>query len=198
MNKVHILIEGYAHPGPNDSYIACPTVSLIETKDKKILVDPGTNKEKLLIALRKLNIKSEAIDFIYLSHYHPDHFLNIKLFPELDVYDGTIAWKKDEEHFYKNFIPGTDIEILPTPGHSPEHTSLLVKTEEGKVCIAQDVFWWEDGKQKSDKVEDLLNLEDPFATDREAQIKSRKLVLEKADWIIPGHGKIFRNPKRKV
>jgi glyoxylase-like metal-dependent hydrolase (beta-lactamase superfamily II) len=197
MNKIHVLVEGYAHPGENGSYIASPSSYLIETSDKKILVDPGTNKEKLLEALNNLGVKNEDLSFIYLTHYHPDHFLNIKLFPELNIVDGDIIWSGDNEEFHKGNIGAEGIEILKTPGHSPEHTSLLVDTDEGKVCIAQDVFWWEDGKQKSDNEEDLLNLEDPFATDREAQINSRKLILEKADWIIPGHGKKFKNPLRK-
>jgi glyoxylase-like metal-dependent hydrolase (beta-lactamase superfamily II) len=120
------------------------------------------------------------------------------MFPGKDVYDGTTLWKGDEEYFHKDFIPNTHIEILLTPGHSPEHSSLLVTTEDGAVCIAQDVFWWEDGKQKSDSEKELLELEDPFATDAGALLASRKLVLEKADWIIPGHGKKFRNPKKAI
>lgn len=194
MDKVHILVEGYARPGHSGQYIACPTAILIQTENKNILVDPGTNKEDLENALQKLDIKP---DFIFLTHYHPDHFLNIRLFPDLDIYDGATLWQGDQEFPYEKTIPETNIQLLPTPGHSPEHTSLLVETDEGVVCIAQDVFWWEDGKQKSDTVDELMNLEDPFATDTEALKKSRELVLEKADWIIPGHGKKFKNPKRK-
>jgi glyoxylase-like metal-dependent hydrolase (beta-lactamase superfamily II) len=196
MNKVHILVEGYARPGEGDAYLASPTTTLIETGDKKILVDPGTNGELLLKALNELGVSSNDISYIFLSHYHPDHFLNIKLFPDLDIYDGTLHWKNDEEYSIDGVLPGTDIEILPTPGHSPEHCSLLVKTEEGRVCIAQDVFWWEDRAQKSETEEDLLNLEDPYASDITALKVSRKLVLEKADYIIPGHGKKFKNPLR--
>jgi glyoxylase-like metal-dependent hydrolase (beta-lactamase superfamily II) len=193
-NKIHILVEGYAHQGENGSYVASPTSYLIEAGDKKILVDPGTNKQKLLDALESLKVKHEDINFIYLTHYHPDHFLNLKLFPNLDVYDGDIKWNDDKEEFHQGKLGIEGVEILKTPGHSPEHTSLLVDTEEGKVCIAQDVFWWEDGKQQSDTEEDLINLEDPFATDMDLLMSSRKLVLEKAEWIIPGHGKKFKNP----
>ncbi len=196
MDNVYVLVEGYAYPGPNDSYIASPTTSLIETNDKKILVDPGTNRGKVLKALNDRKIKLRDIDFIFLSHYHPDHFLNIRLFPELDMYDGTTLWRNDEEYTHKKYIPGTAIEILPTPGHSSEHASLLVKTAEGIVCIAQDVFWWEDGKQQTDTEKALLTLEDPFATDRDSLIASRKKVLERADFIIPGHGKMFKNPRK--
>lgn len=195
MDKLHILIEGYAFPREDGSFVASPSTCLIETDGKKIIVDPGANKEKLLTALTNLNLQPADIDFVYLTHYHPDHFLNIRLFPDKDIYDGGILWKNDEEFFHKEVIPGTHIEILSTPGHSPEHTSPLVTTEEGVICIAQDVFWWEDGKQKSNTEEELLALEDPFVTDKDALLTSRKLVLDKADWIIPGHGKKFRNPR---
>jgi len=85
---------------------------------------------------------------------------------------------------------------MATPGHATEQYSLLVDTENlGLVCIAQDVFWWEDGTQKSDTVDDLLAGKDPFANDEVALLESRKLVLNSgAQWIIPGHGKMFRNP----
>lgn len=191
MIKVTVLVEGYAHPNPDGSYTASPTSTLIETKDIKILVDPGTNSQKLLEALKNIGLSVNDISFIYLSHYHPDHFLNIRLFPNIDIYDGGIKWSNDKEYFYNDFLPETDIEILKTPGHSPEDASLLVKTANGNICIAPDVFWWEDGLQKSDTLEDLLSLQDPFATDKEALLNSRKLVLEKSDFIIPGHGKIF-------
>lgn len=197
MNKIHILIEGYAHPGNNDTYVASPSTVLIDTGEKKILVDPGANATLLQEKLKELSLEEKDIDFIYLSHYHPDHFLNIKLFPNLPVYDGEMIWSGDLEEFHSGNLGIDGIEILKTPGHSPEHTSLLVDTDEGKVCIAQDVFWWEDGKQKSDTEKDLLELVDPFVSDEEALKKSRKLVLEKADWIIPGHGKKFINPLRR-
>ncbi len=197
MNKVHIVVEGYAYPNSDGSFVASPTSVVIETEDKKILVDPGANKQKFFDGLQKINVSPTDISFIYLTHYHPDHFLNIKYFPDLDVYDGGVQWKDDQEFFHQQFIPGTQIEILPTPGHSPEHTSPLVETEDGLVCIAQDVFWWKDGQQKSDTEEELMSNGDEFATDWDALKKSRQLVLEKADWIIPGHGKKFRNPRRK-
>ncbi len=196
MDTIHILIEGYAYPKEDGSYVASPTTVLIETNDKRFVVDPGANATKLLEALAQHNLQPSDIDFVYLSHYHPDHFLCLSLFPNKDVYDGTTLWRNDEEYAHEGVIPGTSIEIVPTPGHSPEHTSLLVHTEEGIVCIAQDLFWWEDGKQDSDTEEALLSLQDPFVTDTQALRTSRELILEKADWIIPGHGKKFQNPRK--
>ncbi len=195
MNKVKVLVEGYAHPNSDGSYTASPTCTLVESNGRKFIVDPGTNPEKLLEALKKENILERDLSFIYLSHYHPDHFLNIRLFPNLDIYDGDICWRGDIEIFHQGKLPEVDIEILKTPGHATEDASLLVKTEEGVVCICPDVFWWENGKQKTDNMDELLNLEDPFANDKEALLNSRKLVLGKADFIIPGHGKMFKVKK---
>ena len=196
-STVHILVEGYAHPGKDGVYEASPTSSIIFFDSKTILVDPGTNKDMLLSALKNLKLETTDIDFIFLSHYHPDHFLNLSLFPGIDLYDGTMRWSNDKEYFYdtSGFIPGTSIKLLPTPGHAPEHTSLLVETKEGLVCIAQDVFWWEGGKQQSDNYEGLINYIDPFASDMNALKESRKKVLEVADIIIPGHGRKFTPPR---
>ena len=74
--------------------------------------------------------------------------------------------------------------------------SIAIQSDD-KVVVAGDVFWWIDGEQDTSSKEVLLRLEDPFVKDEKALQESRKKVLEIADWIIPGHGKIFRNPARK-
>lgn len=198
MYKFKILIEGYARAGEGNVFFASPTTILLtDEKGEHILVDPGTNSKLLKESLMKENVNPEDIKRVFLSHYHPDHFLNLKLFPNTEVIDGTMVWREDEEIPYEKYIPGTDIEVLQTPGHASEFSSLFINTEDmGVVAISQDVFWWEDGNQKSETVEDLMNANDPFANDLDALKASRELVLSKADWIIPGHGKIFKNPKK--
>ena len=76
------------------------------------------------------------------------------------------------------------------------HCSLLVQDENlGKVAIAGDVFWWEDGQeQKIDEVS-LIELKDSYVKNKEDLINSRKKVLAFADYIIPGHGKPFKIEK---
>lgn len=200
MNKLTILVQGYAHPGKTkDSYIASPATVLIESKGKKILVDPGANSTLLLESFKKRHLTPEDIEAIFLSHYHLDHILNIRLFPKHKIYDGEMLWEEDREYQYgtdqkPRFIPGTAIEVMATPGHSVEHHSLLVKTDKGMICVAEDVWWWEDGQQKSDTVDQLMKAEDPFMTDAKALKKSRQQILKRADWIIPGHGEMFRRP----
>ncbi len=196
MDEYKIIIEGYAYSEDN-YYVASPSTVLIESNGITVLVDPGADPE-LLKKLKNAGYQLEDIDVIYLSHYHPDHFLNIRFFPNHKIYDGETIWDRDKEYETGDKIHTTNIKILKTPGHSPEHTSLLINTKDhGKVCIAQDVFWWEDGKQNNESEKNLMELEDPFASDIDELKKSRKKVLEVADWIIPGHGKMFKKPLKK-
>lgn len=198
MDTFKILIEGYARM-EGDITHASPSTILIYSNDKKVLMDPGTNNEMLMKSLDAEKLKPEDIDVVYLTHYHPDHWLNIRLFPiTTPIIDATLIWNDDAEFPISDKIPDTNIQIIPTPGHAGEHSSLLIETKDmGKVCFAQDVFWWMDGKQQTNNLEELVNYPDPFASDMEAQKDSRQKILDLADWIVPGHGKMFKNPTRK-
>lgn len=159
---------------------------------KFILVDPGANAKLLLQALKKEKIKPADINIIFLTHYHPDHILNIRLFPKADIYDGNTIYRGDKEIFFKDKIPGTKIKVIATPGHAHEHASLIVKTKEGIGAIAGDVFWWDDGQEPKMNKQSLLNLKDEFVKDKRALRQSRLKLLKIADYIIPGHGNKFK------
>jgi glyoxylase-like metal-dependent hydrolase (beta-lactamase superfamily II) len=192
MSEAKVIVEGYAIPTGGDSYKASPTSTLIKDSGKIILVDPGANKQKLLDALKERGLETKDINIVFLTHYHPDHFLNIKLFDGVDIYDGSTIYRDDEEFEYSGNIPGTNIQVIPTPGHAHEHVSLLVNTKKGKVCVAGDLWWWMDNTKQKIDTKSLLSLKDPFVKDKKALLKSRKKILSTADIIIPGHGKMFR------
>jgi len=44
----------------------------------------------------------------------------------------------------------------------------------------------------------LLNKKDDFAEKMSELVASRKEVLRLADWIIPGHGKIFKVERKRT
>ncbi|HUW21467.1 MAG TPA: MBL fold metallo-hydrolase [Candidatus Bathyarchaeia archaeon] len=69
MNKVKVLIEGYARE-IKDGFVASSTTVLIKSNGKRIVVDPGINRKLLLAKLRKEGLKLEDIDFVYMTHYH--------------------------------------------------------------------------------------------------------------------------------
>jgi len=63
------------------------------------------------------------------------------------------------------------------------------------VAIVSDVFWWSDEEEQKTDKESLMNHEDPYMKNKEELMESRKKVLEIADYIIPGHGKMFKVEK---
>jgi len=140
MAETKILVQGYARE-QNGIWFASPSTVLIKDQGLNILADPGSNKNLLLKALEKENLAPEDIDLVFLTHHHLDHSLNIRLFPEKDICDGSTINTGDKIVEYSGRIPGTSIQVIPTPGHTPDHFSLLVKTKKGRVVVAGDVFW---------------------------------------------------------
>lgn len=197
MVKVKVLIQGYDKKSPGCIWHASPTTILVQNRDLDIIIDPGNNRELLLKGLKKAKLKPEDIDYVLITHWHVDHFLLAGIFPKAKILDNELIYDGDTAKKHKGVIPGTDFKIIFTPGHNSSDCSLLVPTKKGLIAIVGDLFWWSIGqKQKIDK-EVLLNLKDKYVKDKRALLKSRKKVLEIADWIIPGHGKIFKNPLKK-
>ncbi|MCW1949579.1 MAG: MBL fold metallo-hydrolase [Candidatus Shapirobacteria bacterium] len=198
MNKVKVLIEGYAKIY-DDFEDVSPSVVLIENEKHKIIIDPGFNRDNLLKILDKEGLKTENIDVVFLTHYHMDHSLLAGMFEKAifmdngDQYSQNGIIKRQEDKML-----GEGIEIIQTPGHDPFHCSVVVDTEDmGKIVIAGDIFWWVDGEEPKKDFESLINLEDPYVKDENALKESRKKILEIVDWIIPGHGKMFKNLNKK-
>ena len=198
MTKVKILIEGYAKK-TKDGWLASSSTTLIEDRGKRIIVDPGINRTLLLEKLQKEKLQLDDIDIVFMTHYHPDHVFLASIFEKAMIVDGDTIYEKDNETGYEGKVPGTNLEVILTPGHAHEHAALLATTEKRKIVVAADVFWWTDKEeQQTDDVEALINKEDPFTKDWKALKESRKKVLKIADWIIPGHGKMFRNPTKEI
>jgi glyoxylase-like metal-dependent hydrolase (beta-lactamase superfamily II) len=196
MAEIKILIEGYAKKFEH-GWLASSTVCLIKTSDgKKIITDPGCNREKLLEALKKENLTTGEIDYIFISHAHLDHSLLAGIFEnaKLVTYDANSTYDQDKIDEFEAGVLGPDVEVIDTPGHMLEHISLLVTTPQGKVAIAGDcIFFLVDEEQKFD-----INQKDHSEAkgmNMETLIKSRKKLIELADYIIPGHGKMFKVEK---
>ncbi len=191
MAKVKILIQGYAKKFKN-GWRASSTCVLIKDGGLNIIVDPGTNRKLLLKKLSQEGLKPKDIDLVFLTHYHPDHWLAIDLFPGIKVLDGDIIYQNDLETGFSHKIPKTTIEVIPTPGHAHEHASLLIKTKIGKAVIAGDLFWWPDARKPKITIENLINLADPYVKNKKDLIVSRRKILKLADYIIPGHGRVVK------
>jgi glyoxylase-like metal-dependent hydrolase (beta-lactamase superfamily II) len=188
-----ILIEGYAKEVDGNEFASSTTVLIIED-DKKIIIDPGTNREELLNKLEDEGLKVEDIDYVILTHGHFDHSLLTGIFSNARVIDNESIYSWDSKIVSYDDILGENIKILPTPGHDPFHLSvLLTNTKKGNIIVAGDVFWWWDSETQVTDRKSLLEKEDPYVKNAEELLNSRKLLLELGDYIIPGHGKPFVN-----
>lgn len=199
MAELKILIEGYAKKLDN-GWVASSTTCLVLSDGKKIITDPGCNRHKLLTALKDHNLTTADIDYVFLSHQHPDHILLAGIFEKAKhiTFDSQLLYNGDTLTEYTESELGPEIQILQTPGHTLEHISLIVATTAGKVGIAGDIIWWEDGQQPNSSTHgQKFDLTQPDSSHSKgmnmgALISSRKLLLEKCDYIVPGHGRMFK------
>ena len=82
------------------------------------------------------------------------------------------------------------MEVIPTPGHTNNDVSVIVKnTMYGVVAITGDLFEKEGDLERDD-------LWKQFSENSELQLENREKVLRIADFIVPGHGKMFRNTRK--
>lgn len=195
MATIKVLIEGYAKKLDNGWKVSS-TTCLITSNDKNIITDPGCNREALLRALDEEGLTTDDIDYVFLSHRHPDHVLLACLFEKAKyvTFDDHLLYDNDVLLEYDKNVLGDDIEIIDTPGHVPEHLSLIVDTDNGKIAVAGDVIWWLDDEEQVL----FINQKDhshALDIDMEALVESRKKLLKIADYIIPGHGKMFKVEK---
>jgi glyoxylase-like metal-dependent hydrolase (beta-lactamase superfamily II) len=177
--RVDVLVIG--SPGP-----ACAsTCSLIRDGDAIIVVDPGLapSQAAILDPLRALGAEATDVTDVVLSHHHPDHALNVALFPAARVhdhwaiYDFAGRWD-DVEAEGRELAPS--VRLLRTPGHSAEDISTMAGTPDGIVVFTH--LWWSEAGPA----------DDPYAPDAAVLHASRGRVLELADMIVPGHGAPFR------
>lgn len=180
--KVKVLIEGF------DEEKTCATVSLVQDDNLVMVVDPGVldSQQMLIDALAKEGLKIADVNVVCITHSHIDHYRNIGMFPGAKTLEYFGIWDKGVcKDWQEQFTP--NIQILKTPGHDYTGITLFVKTEDGVVAICGDVFWKENYPET-----------DEYATDPKKLADSRKLVLAKADFIIPGHAGIYEIKKIKA
>lgn len=182
MAEITVLFTGYYRPGSPSR--ACSTVTLVRDGDLAIVVDPGCVPEPgaLLGPLAAAGLTPGEVDVVFITHAHTDHYRQAGLFPTARLLDAWGWWEGDLwRDFDGRLSPAT--EVVRTPGHSEDSLTLFVRTPEGEVAVCGDVIYDEASGEA----------DDPFVTTPTDLAASRRLVLERADLIVPGHGPMFRN-----
>ncbi|KMQ89562.1 metallo-beta-lactamase domain-containing protein 1-like protein [Lasius niger] len=197
MLEVVVLFDGYSTELPNGRMDANCTCTLIKGT-KLIIVDTMTawDREKIVQALAQHNIEPENIDYVVCTHSHADHIGNNNLFTNathivgLSVQQGTIFYEDPRipNEGYE-LCPG--VKVIATPGHTAEDVTVLVDTmKDGKktvFAVTGDLF---------ENVNDILvpsiwkSVGRPELVKTQSVMRSR--IVNLVDFIIPGHGSMFR------
>ncbi len=179
MTTVHLLHAGYTGERVGSS------VALVLDGDARIVVDPGMVARRSLILdpLTAHGITPESVTHVFLSHHHPDHTVNIALFPNAEVVDFWARYRDDLwlDHDGDGYHLSPRSQLWLTPGHTDEDASLVVEADDGVYVMSH--LWWH-----ADRTPDI----DPLGADQAAIEAGRARILAVADVVIPGHGGAFR------
>ncbi|PVD18606.1 hypothetical protein C0Q70_21156 [Pomacea canaliculata] len=194
MYDILVIKEGYTKPMKRGLLEAGGSITLLKGP-KNIIVDTGSpwDKDLLLSGLQDHDLCPDKIDYVICTHGHSDHVGNLNLFPSSCLVVSYDICHRDRYtvHDFAQGIPfeiDDFVEIWPTPGHTGADVSVVVRgTQLGTVAVTGDLF------------EHLDDLEDPeiwqSTSERpELQQQSRIDILRVADYIVPGHGPMFKVP----
>lgn len=180
MTSVHLLHAGY-----NRGERTASSVVLVRDGDACIVVDPGmvASRSLILDPLRALGVDAEAVTHVFLSHHHPDHTMNVALFPNAEVVDFWARYIGDQ--WLDNDGDGHQLspraQMWLTPGHTAQDASLIVEADDAVYAMTH--LWW---------YADRTPAIDPYAPDQGVLEVSRARVLAAVDIVVPGHGEPFR------
>jgi glyoxylase-like metal-dependent hydrolase (beta-lactamase superfamily II) len=179
MATVDLLHVGYAGDRVGSSVV------LVRDGDARIVVDPGMVARRSLILdpLAALDVAPESVTHVFLTHHHPDHTINVALFPNAEVVDFWARYIGDEwlDHDGDGYRISPHAQLWLTPGHTAEDASLIVEADDGVYAMTH--LWW-----RADRTPEI----DPLADDQAAIEVGRARILATADIVIPGHGGAFR------
>lgn len=148
----------------------------------------------LLRELKNHNVAPEQIEYVVCSHGHSDHIGNLNLFLNANHFVGTC---KSHKNIYYSvdfdnepYVIDENVEIVATPGHTSTCVSLIVRNtslpNHAPVALAGDLF---------EREEDIFNENIWLGAGSEnfkLQRKNRLKIAEMVDYIVPGHGPMFK------
>uniref|UniRef100_A0A915PWA4 Metallo-beta-lactamase domain-containing protein 1 n=1 Tax=Setaria digitata TaxID=48799 RepID=A0A915PWA4_9BILA len=203
---IYIIREGLITQNNENDYEFVSSITLITDGNKKLLVDTGlatdiNGRTWMLERLSELSAPPPSISYVITTHGHPDHSGNTNDFPDALHYAGRFMHAGSHSNFsriLKNVVERLteNVYLLKTPGHASDDISVLIKNTSffGTVIVSGDVFL----RKEDMKYPTMWR---PLATNEAEQEESRKRLLCLGDYIIPGHGPLFRvtsNMKQKL
>jgi glyoxylase-like metal-dependent hydrolase (beta-lactamase superfamily II) len=207
MAKVTQILQGFSM-GTSQGNLAFCGVSLIEGS-KRILIDVAHNGRRSLL-LQKLadrGLTPGDIDYVFLTHAHWDHMLNIDLFPNatvlmndverqyvknIDAHDWATAKYTSgiiESMQTRSLRDGEEVDdgvsMLAVPGHSKGSAALLVRGDDGTTsAVCGDAF--------PNTLSIASGMPRLVFGDPDAARRSIATLMQRATTFYPGHDRAFR------
>lgn len=146
----------------------------------------------LLHELKSHHVAAEDVDYLVCSHGHADHIGNLNLFLNAHHFVGSCLSHKNVYYphdFDKEpYVLDKDIEVISTPGHTKTCVSVIVRNANLglTVALAGDLF-----EKEGDIFDEDLWIK-AGTEDEDLQRINRLRVAEMVNYIIPGHGPMFK------
>ncbi|HLF77619.1 MAG TPA: MBL fold metallo-hydrolase [Dehalococcoidia bacterium] len=206
MAKIDTVLHGFSM-GTSQGNLAFCGVTLIEGT-KRILVDVAHNgrRQNLLDELKTRGLTPDDIDYVFLTHAHWDHMLNIDMFKKSKVLISSVEREYIKNPRESDFATTSytshiiescqlqevrdgeelddGVSVMATPGHSKGSHALLVRNGDSVSAICGDAL-----PNGGSVVTGMPRI---VFWDVEDARKSITRLLERAQSFYPGHDRPFR------
>jgi glyoxylase-like metal-dependent hydrolase (beta-lactamase superfamily II) len=168
------------------------TTTLITCDGMRLIADPAfAEADRMAFELdRRTGLKPADVDAVFVTHSHSDHYAGLGSFPHAEwlAAPGVAREINDSGAYPRTVKPaadriGDDVSVIPTPGHTPDHHSLLFECGGLRIVVAGDAV------MRRDFFEDrrgYFNSADP-----ELASRTIERLAAMADIIVPGHDNYF-------
>jgi glyoxylase-like metal-dependent hydrolase (beta-lactamase superfamily II) len=183
--------------GESDKYAihkAICTCTVVSGKDFNLIVDPSLADEAAMATelKRRTGLMPDNIDVVFITHQHGDHIAGLKHFQKARWIAGseTASELNKTGQFTKQIEPAENqilkaIDVVPSPGHTPDHQSLRFDYRNLSIVIAGDSVATRDFWDEKSMYYNVIDL---------AESKRTMEKIDKiADIIVPGHDNCFFN-----
>ena len=171
---------------------------VLRSPEGTVLVDTGVGPQamgvggKLLVELERAGVHPEGVDTVFLTHLHGDHLgWSVKpdgepVFPEARYVTQAAEWEISAPYLGRAVASlddlgvlelldgeepvGEELTAIPTPGHSPGHSSLLVSSGGEQALVSGDAI-----VHPAQATEPTWNVH--FDMDKEQAARTREMLL---------------------